>query len=98
VSDLIEGLVRLMASPEGFTGPVNLGNPGEFTILELAHKVIALTGSSSQVVYRPLPADDPMQRRPDIALAQRELGWTPAVPLEEGLARTIAYFRPLIQR
>ena len=96
VSDLIEGLVRLMASPEGFTGPVNLGNPGEFTILELAHKVIALTGSRSTIVHRPLPADDPMQRRPDIGLAQRELGWTPVVALDDGLARTVEYFRGML--
>jgi UDP-glucuronate decarboxylase len=95
VTDMVDALVRLMGSRVGFTGPVNLGNPGEFTILELARKVIALTGSSSTIVYRPLPSDDPMQRRPDITLAQSELGWTPSVALDEGLARTIEYFRPL---
>jgi UDP-glucuronate decarboxylase len=95
VTDMVDALVRLMGSRVGFTGPVNLGNPGEFTILELARKVIALTGSSSTIVNRPLPSDDPMQRRPDITLAQSELGWTPSVALDEGLARTIEYFRPL---
>ncbi|RMD47541.1 MAG: NAD-dependent epimerase/dehydratase family protein [Alphaproteobacteria bacterium] len=96
VDDLIEGLIRLMESAEGFTGPVNLGNPVEFTIRELAETVIHLTGSSSPLVFRPLPTDDPMQRRPDIGLARRELGWEPSVPLEEGLKRTIAYFEELL--
>ena len=76
----------------GVTGPINLGNPGEFTMRELAELVIDLTGSNSEIVYRPLPQDDPMQRRPDITLAQSHLGWEPRVPLREGLARTIAYF------
>jgi UDP-glucuronate decarboxylase len=93
VSDLIEGLVRLMASRAEFTGPVNLGNPVEFTMMELASKVIAATGSASPLVHAPLPSDDPRQRRPDIGLAQRELGWSPVVPLDEGLARTVDYFR-----
>jgi len=93
VDDMVEALVRLMASPDGFTGPVNLGNPVEFTILDLARKVIALTGSRSRVVKRPLPKDDPRQRQPDIALAKRKLSWRPSVSLEQGLKKTIAYFR-----
>ena len=92
VDDLIEGMVRLMNSRDGFTGPVNVGNPCEFTIKELAERVIKLTGSSSRLVYRDLPEDDPRQRRPDITLAQKELDWAPTVMLEEGLKRTIAYF------
>lgn len=94
VDDLIDGMMRMMATPVEVTGPVNLGNPGEFTILELAEQVIRLTGAKSRVIRKPLPQDDPCRRRPDISLAQRVLdGWTPAVPLEEGLKRTIAYFR-----
>jgi UDP-glucuronate decarboxylase len=93
VDDLIEGMARMMASPQGFFGPVNLGNPGEYTMLELAERTLALTGSKSKLVFLPLPADDPRQRQPDIALAQRELGWEPKVHLEDGLRETIAYFR-----
>jgi UDP-glucuronate decarboxylase len=94
VNDLIEGLIRAMNSRDKFTGPVNIGNPSEFTILELAEKIIRLTGSKSKIVHRPLPPDDPVQRRPDIALAKKELGgWEPRVPLEEGLKLTIDYFR-----
>ena len=94
VDDLIEGAVRMMENTRGFIGPVNLGNPGEFTILELARKVLAMIPeSSSRLVFRPLPADDPKQRCPDIALAAQELDWRPRVPLEEGLRRTIQYFR-----
>ena len=96
VDDLIEGFLRLM-NCEGFTGPVNIGNPGEFTILELAENVIRLTGSKSKVIYEPLPQDDPLQRKPDISLAQEKLGWEPTVPLEEGLKRTIAYFRKVLE-
>src|SRR5579862_2808562 len=92
VDDLIEGFVRLMASPAEVTGPINLGNPGEFTIAELAHKVIELTNSKSEIVHLPLPQDDPRQRRPDIAKAKAILDWEPHVALEEGLTRTIAYF------
>lgn len=95
VDDLIEGIYRMMET-ENFQGPVNLGNPGEFTILELAGKVIQLTGSSSKIVYRPLPGDDPTQRKPVIRLAKERLNWEPSVPLEEGLRRTIAYFRQMI--
>lgn len=92
VDDLVEGMLRLMATPDDFTGPVNIGNPGEFTIKELAEKVIALTGSRSKLVYRPLPSDDPTQRKPDITLARERLQWSPGVQLEEGLKKTIAYF------
>ncbi|MBN1829382.1 MAG: SDR family oxidoreductase [Deltaproteobacteria bacterium] len=96
VDDLIEGLVRMMNCPDSFVGPVNLGNPDEFTILELAENVIRLTGSSSKIVFKPLPQDDPLQRRPDISLAKSALNWEPSVFLEEGLARTIDYFRSII--
>ncbi len=96
VDDLLDGFLKLMATPKGFTGPVNLGNPGEFTIRELAERVIALTGSRSQLVFMPLPADDPTQRQPDISLARRELGWTPGIVLEQGLQRTIEYFDALL--
>ncbi len=93
VDDLIEGLIRLMASPDDFTGPVNLGNPNEITILELAQQVIALPRSASKLEYRPPATDDPAQRKPDIALARKALQWEPKVPLEEGLQKTIDYFR-----
>ena len=96
VDDMINGIIRLMGTNNSFTGPVNLGNPVEFTILELAQKVIALCGSSSQIVYKPLPPDDPVRRRPDISLAKIELGWEPCVPLETGLKRTIEYFDKLL--
>ena len=96
VDDLIEAMVRMMDSPEGFTGPVNIGNPGEFTMLELAELVIKLSGARSKIVHRPLPQDDPRQRRPDIGLAKEKLGWEPKVPLDEGLKRTIAYFKELL--
>ena len=96
VDDLIEGFIRLMDSPREVVGPVNLGNPGEFTILELARMVIDLTGSQSRIVHRPLPDDDPRQRRPDIGMAQSKLGWTPSVSLEAGLRRTIPYFEGLL--
>ncbi|MEY3608258.1 MAG: hypothetical protein RLZZ447_1046 [Verrucomicrobiota bacterium] len=92
VDDLIEGFVRFMAQTET-VGPMNLGNPGEFTMLELAELTLKLVGGRSKIVHKPLPADDPRQRQPDIALARRVLGWEPRVPLEEGLRRTIAYFR-----
>jgi UDP-glucuronate decarboxylase len=93
VDDLIEGMYRLMNSREGFTGPVNIGNPGEFTMVELAEKVIQLTGSNSKLVFLPLPQDDPMQRKPIIDLARNELGWEPTINLEEGLEKTISYFK-----
>ncbi len=93
VDDLIEGMVRLMNSREGFTGPVNVGNPGEFTIKGLAEIVIRLTGSNSKLIYQALPEDDPKQRKPDIELAKKQLGWEPSVMLEEGLRKTIDYFK-----
>jgi UDP-glucuronate decarboxylase len=93
VDDLIDGLVRLMETPDEFTGPVNIGNPGEFTIRELAEKVLKLTRSKSRLINRPLPSDDPLQRQPDITLAREKLGWAPRVALDEGLAKTIDYFR-----
>ncbi len=96
VDDLVEGMIRLMNSRDGFTGPVNVGNPNEFTILELAQKVIKLTGSSSKIIYKPLPSDDPMQRQPDIYLAKKELDWSPKVQLDEGLIKTIGFFRSII--
>jgi UDP-glucuronate decarboxylase len=96
VTDLIEGLVRLMASADEFTGPINLGNPQEFTVRELAEKVIAMTGSRSRIVAEPLPPDDPRQRRPDIGLAKQTLQWEPKVTLEEGLKHTITYFERLL--
>lgn len=96
VDDLIEGMIRMMNSRDGFTGPVNIGNPGEFTMLELAQKIIDLTGSSSKIVFEPLPQDDPMQRRPVIDLSKKELSWEPTVNLEEGLKKTIAYFDDLL--
>jgi UDP-glucuronate decarboxylase len=95
VDDLVDGLIRLMNSDRDVTGPINLGNPGEFSIRELAEKVVEQTGSASQIVYQPLPSDDPTQRQPDIAQARSLLGWEPAVPLDEGLPRTIDYFRVL---
>jgi UDP-glucuronate decarboxylase len=97
VDDMIEGLRRMMDNHHGFIGPVNLGNPREFTILELAERVIRLTGSRSRIVFKPLPADDPTQRRPNIDLASQKLGWQPTIELEEGLKRTIEYFREVIE-
>ncbi len=92
VDDLVEALIRLMGTRDDFTGPVNLGNPGEFTILQLAQKVIEIIGSRSKIVFRPLPGDDPLQRQPNLTLARRELGWEPTTELEKGLKLTIAYF------
>lgn len=97
VDDLVEAFVRLMATPDDFAGPVNLGNPGEFTILELAKTIIELTGSKSEIVFKPLPSDDPTQRCPDIGLAREKLGWEPAVRLREGLVNTISYFDSLLK-
>jgi UDP-glucuronate decarboxylase len=93
--DLIEGIMRMMNGPDDFNGPVNLGNPDEFTILQLAELVIEMTGSKSQIVHRPLPVDDPTQRQPDITLARAKLGWEPRVPLRAGLEKTIAWFRSI---
>jgi UDP-glucuronate decarboxylase len=93
VDDLVEAMIRTMATGDEFTGPVNIGNPNEFTIKELAEKVLSLTGIGSQLVFKPLPSDDPQQRQPDISLAKEALGWSPSIELEEGLKRTVAYFR-----
>ena len=98
VSDLIEGMIRMMDTPDDFTGPVNLGNPGEFTMLELAEKVLQKIGGKSKIVYRPLPSDDPKMRRPDITVAKRELGWEPKITLDEGLDHIIAYFRDYLSK
>lgn len=97
VDDLIEGFVRLMGTPDDVTGPINLGNPGEFTMLQLAERVLALTGSSSKLVFRPLPQDDPKQRQPDIAQAKAVLDWQPAIELDHGLEKTISYFDALLK-
>lgn len=96
VDDLVDGLMRLMAAPRGMTGPINLGNPGEFTIRQLAETVVEMTGARSRLIHRPLPQDDPRQRRPDLARAKAELDWQPTTALRDGLARTIAYFRSLM--
>jgi len=96
VDDMVRALIGLMDTDDGFTGPINLGNPGEFTMLQLARRVIDLTGSASQIEHHPLPQDDPRQRQPDISLARATLGWTPDTQLDEGLQRTIAYFRTVL--
>ena len=97
IDDLVDGLIRLMNSAAEVTGPVNLGNPAEFTMLELATKVLALVGSEGPIEQRPLPSDDPVRRKPDISRAQQQLGWTPAIQLEEGLKRTVEYFRQALE-
>jgi len=97
VDDMVQGLVSLMDTADAFTGPVNLGNPTEFTIRELAERIIAVTGSKSTTVHKPLPSDDPRQRQPDIGLARRVLGWEPATSLEAGLSRTVAYFDEVLR-
>src|SRR5450830_812931 len=96
VDDLIEGLVRMMNTEAGFTGPINMGNPNEFSMLELAEKVLHVVGGKSKLAYHPLPTDDPKQRQPDIALAKEKLGWTPTVQLDDGLKETVNYFRSLL--
>ena len=98
VDDLIEGMIKMMATPNSFIGPVNIGNPNEFTILELAQTVIKLTNSKSKLIFKPLPMDDPQQRRPDISLAKEKLNWTPKIELEEGLKKTIFYFDNLLRK
>ncbi|MFP4469243.1 MAG: UDP-glucuronic acid decarboxylase family protein [Bacteroidales bacterium] len=95
VDDLVEGMIRLMNSREDFTGPVNIGNPNEFTIRQLAELVIELTGADAKIIYKPLPSDDPMQRQPDISLARNELGWEPKIQLRQGLINTIEYFKSI---
>ena len=96
VDDLIDAMILMMDSPDEVTGPINIGNPGEFTMLELARQVLELTGSASKIVHQPLPADDPRQRRPDLTLANQLLGWAPGIPLNEGLKKTIAYFKTMV--
>jgi UDP-glucuronate decarboxylase len=96
VDDLIDGLIALMQSADEVVGPINIGNPGEYTILEVAEMVLKLTGGGSKIIFKPLPQDDPTQRQPDITLAKHTLGWEPRVPLQEGLERTVAYFRTLL--
>jgi len=96
VDDLVEGMLRMMASRDDFTGPVNIGNPNEFTIGELAEKVIELTGTKSKIIYEDLPSDDPLQRQPDISLAKKELDWQPNIQLEDGLKKTIDYFKRIV--
>jgi UDP-glucuronate decarboxylase len=98
IDDLINGLIKLMDTPDSFPGPVNLGNPDEFSIKSLAEKIILMTESKSKIVYLPLPVDDPRQRKPDISLAKKELDWQPAISLEEGLEKTIEYFRMALKR
>jgi len=90
-------MIALMESPDDVTGPVNIGNPGEFSMLELAEKILALTGATGRLQFQPLPSDDPRQRRPDIALAKEKLGWAPRIALDEGLSKTIAYFRQTLE-
>jgi UDP-glucuronate decarboxylase len=97
VDDLIEAMIRVMATPDDFTGPVNIGNPKEFTILELAQEVLRLTGSRSKVVFRPLPTDDPKQRQPDITLAKKTIDWSPTIELDRGLEKTVSYFKSQLQ-
>jgi UDP-glucuronate decarboxylase len=96
VDDLIDALVKLMGTPDDFTGPVNLGNPGEYSMLQLAENVLQITKSKSKIVFRPLPADDPVQRCPDITLARDKLSWEPKITLQEGLERTVEYFRQVL--
>jgi len=96
VDDMVDSLIRFMKSPDDFTGPVNLGNPEEITILELAERILKLTGSRSEIIFKPPPADDPERRQPDITLSKEKLGWTPKVSLEEGLLKTITYFDDLL--
>lgn len=97
VDDMVEAMIRMMATDDSFVGPVNTGNPGEFTMLELANLILELTGSKSKLVFKPLPSDDPKQRKPDISLAQEKLGWEPKIQLREGLTETIAYFDSILK-
>ena len=96
VDDMLDGLIRMMATPDDFLGPVNLGNPREFTMIEMAELLIRMTGSRSKIIFKPLPQDDPAQRKPDIGMARKFLDWQPKIPLEEGIEKTIAYFRTLV--
>ncbi|MFH1327750.1 MAG: SDR family NAD-dependent epimerase/dehydratase, partial [Candidatus Bathyarchaeota archaeon] len=96
VDDMVEGMIRMMDGPDDFIGPVNLGNPDEFSIMKLAEKIITLTGSKSKIIFKPLPQDDPRQRKPDITLAKEKLNWEPETGLEEGLKKTIDYFKEVL--
>jgi Nucleoside-diphosphate-sugar epimerases len=96
IDDMVDGIIKMMNSPKGFTGPVNLGNPSEVSILELAEMILKLTKSKSKIVFKPLPQDDPKQRQPDITLAKSQLNWEPKVPLQEGLIKTIEYFKAFL--
>jgi UDP-glucuronate decarboxylase len=96
VDDMVEGMIRMMNGPDDLIGPVNLGNPDEFSILELAERIIKLTGSKSEIIFKPLPRDDPLQRKPDISLARKKLDWEPTIKLEDGLKRTIEYFKGIV--
>ena len=98
VDDMVEGIIKMMSTPDEFTGPVNLGNPEEYRIIDLAQKIKDLTGSRSEIIFKPLPQDDPKRRRPDITLAKEKLGWEPKTPVEEGLKKTIAYFEELLRK
>jgi UDP-glucuronate decarboxylase len=99
VDDLLEGMIRMMQTDNSFTGPINIGNPYEFSMIELAHEILDITGSSSKIVYKPLPEDDPTQRQPDISLAKEKLnGWEPKIQLREGLTNTISYFDQLLKQ
>ena len=97
VDDMVEAMIRMMATDDSFVGPVNTGNPGEFTMLELANLILELTGSKSKLVFKPLPSDDPKQRKPDISLAKEKLNWEPKIQLREGLTETIAYFDSILK-
>lgn len=97
IDDLVEGMIRMMNTDDGFVGPLNLGNPREFTIAELAEKVLEITGSRSKIVYKPLPYDDPKKRKPDISLAKEKLNWEPTIRLEEGLVKTVEYFKGILK-
>ncbi len=96
IDDLIDGIIKMMNSPKGITGPINLGNPVEFSMIDLAEKIIKLTDSRSTIKFMPLPSDDPKQRKPDISLAKKHLGWSPVIHIDEGLTRTIRYFKDII--
>ena len=96
VDDLVEGMIRTMGTDKSFSGPVNIGNPGEYTILELAKKIIKMTNSQSKIIFKQLPTDDPLMRKPDISYAKKELKWEPLINLDEGLEKTITYFRKIM--
>jgi UDP-glucuronate decarboxylase len=98
VDDLLDGMIKVMATPDAFIGPINIGNPNEFSMLELANEILEITNSKSTITFKPLPADDPTQRQPDISMAKRELNWTPKIQLREGLNKTIEYFDGVLRK